>query len=216
MKRAFDFVGSLLGLVALSPVLLAITFMIRATSRGPVFYRGLRVGRGGNPFRILKFRTMVANADQLGGSSTATDDDRITAVGKVLRKYKLDELPQLFNVLLGEMSFVGPRPEVQAYVDLYTTVELPILDLRPGITDWASIWNSDEGAVLAGHPDPDRAYLELIRPTKLRLQLLYAQNSSMWVDCKILFYTFWKLLRKQWQPKELSTLNWLDTLQSAA
>jgi lipopolysaccharide/colanic/teichoic acid biosynthesis glycosyltransferase len=204
MKRLFDVVLSLLGLIVLSPVLTALALTIKLTSPGPVYYRGLRVGRRGRPFHILKFRTMVANAEQLGGTSTANGDARVTPIGRVLRRYKLDELPQLINVLRGEMSFVGPRPEVQEYVDLYTTAEMPILELRPGITDWASIWNSDEGAILAGAADPDRAYLEFIRPTKLKLQLLYAERHTLWIDCKILWYTASKLVRKDWLPKELA------------
>lgn len=133
---------------------------------GPVFYRGVRVGRNGKLFRIYKFRTMVVNAEKIGGSSTADDDPRITRIGKFIRKHKLDELPQLINVLKGEMSFVGPRPEVQHYVNMYTAEEKAMLSVKPGITDWASLWNSDEGAILAGSPDPEKTYMEEIRPEK--------------------------------------------------
>lgn len=173
-------------------------------SDGQVFYRGARVGRFGKPFPIYKFRTMVANAEKIGGSSTADDDPRITRIGRLLRKYKLDELPQLINVLKGEMSLVGPRPEVQEYVDMYTGEEKAILQLRPGITDWASLWNSDEGAILAGSEDPDKAYLELIRPTKLKLQLQYVRDHSLWVDIEILILTVLKLLQKDRVPKEIA------------
>lgn len=206
LKRLFDFACSVSGLVVSSPLLLALTAAIKLTSRGPVFYRGKRVGRFGKPFRIFKFRSMVINAESVGGSSTSDRDPRITGVGRFMRKCKLDELPQLFNVLLGQMSFVGPRPEVQQYVDLYTEEEKAILDLRPGITDWASIWNSDEGAILAGCDDPDKGYEELIRPTKLRLQLFYARRHSLWIDLKIIFYTLYAILKKDFLPREIRDL----------
>ncbi|MCG6537281.1 MAG: sugar transferase, partial [Syntrophales bacterium LBB04] len=148
-----------------------------------------RVGYHGKVFRIYKFRTMVVDAEKLGPSSTSSHDARITRLGKYLRKYKLDELPQLINVLIGDMSLVGPRPEVKKFTDMYTAEEKVILTVRPGITDWASIWNSDEGAILAGSIDPDKAYLELIRPTKLKLQLRYVRERSFWVDLKIIFLT---------------------------
>lgn len=171
------------------PVLLFLAVAIRLDSPGPGFYRGVRVGRGGRRFRIFKFRTMVVNADRIGGPSTADDDPRITRVGKVLRKFKLDELPQLLNVLSGDMSFVGPRPEVPFYADRFTPEERAILSVRPGITDWASLWNSDEGAFLAGAADPEQVYLERIRPEKIRLQLRYIRESSLAVDLHILYQT---------------------------
>ena len=147
------------------------------------------MGRFGKLFRIYKFRTMVANAENLGGLSTADDDPRITKTGKFLRKYKLDELPQLINVLKGEMSFVGPRPEVQHYVDMFTEEEKAISSVRPGITDWASLWNPDEGAILAGSSDPEKAYMEKIRPQKIKLQMKYVREQSFWSDLKIIFLT---------------------------
>lgn len=189
LKRAIDLTVSLLGLVALSPLMLLVALLIKFDGGGPVFYRGRRVGRFGRPFLVLKFRTMVVNAERLGGPSTADDDPRITRVGKVLRKYKLDELPQLINVLKGEMSLVGPRPEVQHYVDMYSDEERAILSVRPGVTDWASLWDSDEGALLAGAEDPEAAYLEYIRPTKLRLQLHYVRTQSLLTDLRILALT---------------------------
>jgi len=192
-----------IGLVMLAPALLVIAVAVRVSSQGPALYRGVRVGRFGKAFKILKFRTMVVDAEKLGGPSTADGDQRITRVGRFLRAFKLDELPQLLNVLIGDMSIVGPRPEVQKYVDLYTTEETAILRLRPGITDWASIWNSDEGAVLAGCSDPDRAYEELIRPTKLRLQLKYASECSLFVDLRILVATAARLVVRDWMPAEL-------------
>lgn len=189
-KRLFDLLCSFLGLILLSPVLIYLACCIKLEDGGPVFYRGLRVGLKGRPFRIFKFRTMVVNAEIIGGSSTADDDSRITKIGKKLRKYKFDELPQLFNVLCGDMSIVGPRPEVKYYTDQYTSEEKAILKIRPGITDWASIWNADEGAVLAGAADPEKAYAELIRPKKLKLQLKYVYERSLLIDLKIIFLTF--------------------------
>ena len=203
MKRCVDLVVAVAALVVLAPFLGAIACRIRRESPGPVLYRGRRAGRGGRSFRIFKFRTMVVDAERLGGPTTAGDDARLTALGALLRRYKLDELPQLLNVVKGEMSLVGPRPEVLSKVARYSREEKRILHVRPGITDWASIWNADEGAALAGLGDPDQAYERLIRPTKLRLQLMYCEQSSLWVDSKILFYTLIKLCRRDWLPPEL-------------
>jgi lipopolysaccharide/colanic/teichoic acid biosynthesis glycosyltransferase len=189
LKRLFDIVLSLFGLILISPVLVTLAIMIKKEDRGPVFYRGVRVGRFGKLFRIFKFRTMVVNAEKLGGPSTADDDARITKVGNFIRKFKLDELPQLINVLKGEMSIVGPRPEVQMYVDMFTEEERAILSVRPGITDWASIWNPDEGGILAGSLDPEKTYMEKIRPEKIRLQLKYLRERSFWNDLKLIAQT---------------------------
>ena len=194
-KRWFDIIVSLIGLILLFPPFLLMAFFIKVEDRGPIFYRGVRVGRYGKPFRIFKFRTMLVNAEELGGPSTADDDPRITKIGRLLRKYKLDELPQLINVLKGEMSFVGPRPEVQHYVDMFTEKERVILSVRPGITDWASLWNPDEGAILAGSPDPEKAYMEKIRPTKIELQLKYLKKRSFWIDLQIIAQTFLAILK---------------------
>ena len=207
MRRVIDVLFALCALIVFSPLMIAIAFLIKREDGGPVFYRGRRVGRGGVPFRMFKFRSMVLNAERLGGTATSDDDDRITRAGKLLRKYKLDELPQLINILVGDMNLVGPRPEVQKYVDMYSDLEREILTARPGITDWASIWNSDEGAVLAGSPDPERAYEELLRPTKLKLQMLYVRNRTLWTDLKILFYTARKLVDKRFVPAELAAYN---------
>ena len=189
LKRALDLAASAIGLALSSPVLLVIAVLIKLSDGGPIFYRGFRVGRDGVPFRMLKFRTMVVDAERRGGPSTADDDSRVTVIGRVLRKYKLDEIPQLISVLIGDMSLVGPRPEVERYVRLLTDEERVILSVRPGLTDWATLWNSDEGAVLAGAADPERAYLELIRPEKIRLQLEYVRRRSFWVDLVILVQT---------------------------
>lgn len=189
LKRLFDIVLSFIGLVVFLPLMATIMALIKKENGGSVFYRGIRVGRYGSPFKIFKFRTMVVDAEKLGGPSTTDDDPRITKTGKFLRKYKLDELPQLINVLKGEMSFVGPRPEVKQYVDMFTEEEKAILNVRPGITDWASLWNPDEGAILAGSSDSEKAYMEKIRPQKLKLQLKYVKEQSFWSDLKIIFLT---------------------------
>jgi lipopolysaccharide/colanic/teichoic acid biosynthesis glycosyltransferase len=202
-KRVFDIIVAAIGLVLLAPTLALIALMVKLRSAGPALYRGTRVGLGGKLFSMLKFRTMVVNAESLGGSATAADDQRLTSIGKFLRRYKLDELPQLLNVLAGDMSLVGPRPEVQKYVGLYSPEEQAILSVRPGITDWASIWNSNEAAVLEGSRDPEKAYEELIRPTKITLQLLYVRNHSLLMDLKILLHTGLKLINEDWIPKEL-------------
>ena len=178
-----------MALAVLAPLLCALAVCIWLEDRGPVLYRGLRVGLGGKPFRIFKFRSMVINAEKIGGPSTADGDPRITRVGRFVRKYKLDEWPQLINVVMGDMSLVGPRPEVPQYVALYSEEERAILTVRSGITDWATLWNPDEGAVLAGSPDPEKTYLEKIRPVKIRLQLHYVRTRSLWTDLTIIART---------------------------
>lgn len=203
-KRLFDLVLSSVGLVLISPILIIIAVWIKLDDPGPVFYRGERIGRFGQPFRIFKFRSMVVDADRIGGPSTSQEDPRVTRSGRFIRRYKLDELPQLINVFLGQMSFVGPRPEVRKYVEQYTSDERVILEVRPGITDWASIWNADEGAVLSSYPDPDWAYEHIIRPTKLKLQLDYVHHNSLWIDIKIIVYTLWRIVKPSFYPRELS------------
>jgi lipopolysaccharide/colanic/teichoic acid biosynthesis glycosyltransferase len=192
-KRLSDILISSIVLLFAAPIIAALALMIKKEDRGPVLYRGVRTGLGGKPFRIFKFRTMVVDAEKIGGSSTADDDPRITRMGKLIRRYKFDELPQFLNVLLGDMSLVGPRPEVKYYTDMYTESEKAILTVRPGITDWASLWNSDEGAALAGIKDPEKYYLEKIRPEKIRLQLEYVQRRSFLTDMSILVRTFWAI-----------------------
>ena len=196
LKRFFDIILSFVALIFLSPLFAVISILTKLDSRGTVFYRGLRVGRHGKIFKIFKFRTLVMAAEKLGGASTANDDPRITKAGKFLRKYKLDELPQLINVFKGEMSFVGPRPEVKQYVDMFTEEEKSILSVRPGITDWATLWNPDEGAILAGSSDPEKTYMEKIRPEKIRLQLKYVKDRSFLTDVKIIILTLLALVKK--------------------
>jgi lipopolysaccharide/colanic/teichoic acid biosynthesis glycosyltransferase len=189
-KRLVDVVAAGGGLLALSLPLAAVAVAIKLDSPGPVFYRGERVGRYGKSFRIFKFRSMRVN-DGSGPNTTSANDERVTRFGKIIRKYKLDELSQLINVVLGDMSLVGPRPEVQWCVDLFTEEERAILNVRPGITDWSSIKFHNEGEIIAnsGYADPDQAYLALVRPEKLHLQLKYVRECSVVTDFKILFET---------------------------
>jgi lipopolysaccharide/colanic/teichoic acid biosynthesis glycosyltransferase len=194
MKRIFDIVASSLALLILSPFLVVFALIVKLCSPGPVFYRGLRAGRFGKPFRILKFRTMVINADKIGGPSSSADDPRITHIGSFLRRYKLDEFPQFINVLRGEMSLVGPRPEVLQEVVLYTAEEKRLLDVRPGITDWASIKFRNEGELLRGSADPHQEYREKIRPEKIRLGLEYVRSNSLMTDCRIIIRTLKSVL----------------------
>lgn len=195
LKRLFDIIFAGLGLVFLLPIFLMMSLMIKWGSKGPVFYRGQRVGRFGKIFRIYKFRTMIVNAEKIGASSTADDDPRLTKTGKFLRKYKLDELPQLINILKGEMSFVGPRPQVAWAVKLYSQKESALLRLRPGITDFASLEFPNEGEILRNSQNPDKDYLEKIHPEKMRLALQYLKEQSLWTDFKIIL----KTLKIIWQ-----------------
>ena len=189
MKRTSDFAIAAIGLVLLSPLFLLLAILIKLDSPGPVFFRQVRVGLHGKPFRIFKFRTMVVNADKLGGPSTTADDRRVTRIGRWIRRFNLDEPAQLINVLKGEMSIVGPRPEVPQYVALFSEEEKEILSVRPGITDWATLWIRDEGRLLAGSDDPERAYLEKIWPEKHRLALEYVRGRSLAVDFEIMART---------------------------
>jgi len=195
LKRTFDMILSLVAILLIGPLFLWIAFFIKKEDKGPIYYRGVRVGRHEKIFRIFKFRTMVVNAEKLGGPSTADDDPRVTKTGKLLRKYKLDELPQLINILMGEMSFVGPRPEVPMEVETYNYEEKRILNVKPGITDFASLTFHNEGEILKGSSDPHQAYREKIRPEKLRLALKYVDNHSFLIDLKIIFKTIKTLVR---------------------
>jgi lipopolysaccharide/colanic/teichoic acid biosynthesis glycosyltransferase/SAM-dependent methyltransferase len=185
-KRLLDLVIVAPLALFVSPFALVVAAIIKLRDRGPILYQAQRVGRGGDEFTMLKFRTMVVDAEVVGGSSTSSKDPRITAVGHTLRRWKLDELPQLINVLRGEMSLVGPRPQVRWDVDRYTEDERRLLTVRPGITDWASIKFRDEGEILAAEEDPDEAYDRLIRPDKIRLGLRYVDSASVRTDLGIL------------------------------
>ncbi len=194
IKRLFDLVFSFLGLIITSPLLVLVAIIIKISSPGPVFFRGERIGKNGKAFKMFKFRTMVPNAEKLGGPSTAGDDPRLTKIGKFLKKFQFDELPQLINVFKGEMSFVGPRPEVPFYVNMMSEEEKKIILLiKPGMTDWASLWNFHEGKILEGSPDPEKTYMEKIRPEKIRLQIKYVKNRSFLTDIKIAFKTILKI-----------------------
>jgi len=195
IKRLFDIIFSFLGLVLVLPLLGGVAFLIKLDSKGSVFYRGERVGKNGKLFKVYKFRTMLPNAESLGGPSTSDDDPRLTKMGKFLRKYKLDELPELINVLKGEMSLVGPRPEVLLEVETFDErTKKTILSIKPGLTDFASLWNIQEGEILKGAKDPHKVYREKIKSEKIRLQLEYVKKRSFLTDLKIIFMTLKKLL----------------------
>ena len=205
MKRAFDLISALVALSMLSGFLLLIALLIKHEDGGPAFYRGVRVGRLGKTFRLFKFRTMVVDAERIGGPSTADDDPRVTRLGRILRKYKLDELPELLNVIIGDMSLVGPRPEVKSEVDSYTDEERLLLTVRPGITDYSSIKFHDEGEILRGSSNPHEAYLRLIRPQKVALGLQYVREASFLVDLKILALTVTTLVKSRTSGRTLAT-----------
>lgn len=192
-KRAFDLCGAIFGLILLCPVFLLSALAIRCTSPGEILFRQERMGRNGKPFIIYKFRTMYQ--DNTGLKITTSGDSRITSVGRILRKTKLDELPQLFNVLKGDMSFVGPRPEVRDYTDLYTEEQRQVFLVRPGITGLASIRYRNENDILSASRDPNWTYIHEIMPEKLRLDLEYIPNASVWYDIRLIFETFVAIIK---------------------
>jgi len=196
MTRLFDILASALGLLFLFPLLLLFAILVKLDSVGPVFYRGMRTGRYGIPFSIYKLRTMVVEAEKVGGTSTAANDFRITRTGRFLRKYKLDKLPQLMNVLKGEMSIVGPRPEVEEYTNRYTEEERIVLMVRPGITDYASIRFVNLGEVL-GSENADQVYVDQVRPIKNKLRVKYVRERSFSGDMKIILLTLFTLMRRR-------------------
>jgi lipopolysaccharide/colanic/teichoic acid biosynthesis glycosyltransferase len=197
LKRSFDFAAALVGLILLSPLLLPTLVAIWLQDFRSPFYIAPRVGRGGNPFPMVKLRSMVVNADKTGLASTSATDRRITKVGRFVRAYKLDEAGQLWNVLLGQMSLVGPRPQVPSEVDRYTDEERKLLLAKPGVTDLASIVFSDEGDILKGCDDPDLRYNQVIRPWKSRMGLLYVEKRSFGVDLKLIWLTLVALVKKE-------------------
>ena len=194
MIRFLDFIFSLLGIILLFPVFLVLYFAVRLESKGDGFYKQLRVGRGGTDFYVYKFRSMRIGADKQGLITVGGRDPRITQVGYFIRKYKLDELPQLFNVLKGDMSLVGPRPEVRKYVELYTDEQRKILSVRPGITDYASIEYVDENTILGQADDADKAYVERILPDKIQYNMKYINHRSVKEYIKIIFLTIWSII----------------------
>ena len=195
MIRFFDIVLSCLGLLLLSPLFVVVAVWIVIDNPGPIFYRQMRVGKDGKDFGLLKFRSMRIGADKESLITIGEHDSRITRAGYYIRKYKLDELPQLWNVLVGDMSLVGPRPEVRKYVDMYTDEQRLVLSVRPGITDYASIEYIDENRLLAQAEDPDRTYIEEIMPAKIALNMRYIEHQTLGEYLKIIFLTFAKIIR---------------------
>lgn len=194
IKRIFDVICSSLGLIVLSPMLIIVTILIKKGSDGPVFFKQIRVGENEKEFLILKFRTMVVDAEKLGKQITIGNDSRITKIGILLRKYKLDELPQLINVFKGEMSLVGPRPEVPRYVKLYTEEQRKVLKIKPGITDLASLRYKDENELLGDKQDPEAFYISTVMPDKLSLNLEYMKKNNVIFDIYIIIKTIVKCI----------------------
>ena len=195
MIRFFDFILSLVGLVVLAPILIVLAIWIKIDSKGPVFYKQVRVGQNGIDFGLFKFRSMVVDADKKGLITVGGRDPRITRSGYFIRKYKLDELPQLINVLVGDMSLVGPRPEVRKYVDLYTDEQQKVLSVKPGITDYASIEYMDENEILGKSSDPEKTYIEEIMPEKIKYNMKYINNKNLFEYFKIILLTVLKIVR---------------------
>ena len=195
MIRFFDLIFSIMGLVILSPLFIVLYLLIRIESKGGGFYSQERIGKNGKPFKLYTFRSMRIGSDKKGLITIGEKDNRITKTGFILRKYKLDELPQLWNVFIGDMSLVGPRPEVKKYTDLYTEEQKQVLHVRPGITDWASIKYVDENKILGESKTPDEAYVNLIMPNKIKLNMVYIQNQTLGEYFKIIFTTFKEIVR---------------------
>lgn len=195
MIRFFDILFSGIGLIILSPLFLVLYILIRLESKGGGFYSQQRIGKDGVPFNLYKFRSMRKDADKKGLITVGGHDPRITKIGYFIRKYKLDELPQLFNVLKGDMSLVGPRPEVEKYTKLYTPEQRKVLSVVPGITDWASIEYVDENVILGKAEDPDKAYIEQVMPDKIKYNMKYINNRSVGEYFKIIFTTFYRIIR---------------------
>lgn len=197
MKRFFDIVASALGLIVLSPLLLVVAIWVKLDSEGPVFFRQVRVGRYNKDFRIFKFRSMRVGSDKGSQVTIGGRDPRVTRSGYFIRKFKIDELPQLINVLVGDMSLVGPRPEVRHYVDYWTPEQMRVLDVRPGITDPASIRFRNENELLAKAKNPEKYYVEVIMPQKIKLYLEYVNQASFWYDLKLILQTFKVIIRER-------------------
>ncbi len=206
IKRIFDITFSLFGIILLSPLFIPCLFLVWVQDFHSPFYIAPRVGKNGKVFKMVKIRSMIINADKTGVDSTSSDDMRITSVGKVIRKLKLDELSQLWNVLIGDMSLVGPRPNVKSETDLYTKIEKNLLKVKPGITDFSSIVFSDEGDILSGSDDPDLLYNQLIRPWKSRLSLFYIEESGLIIDIKLILLTVLSILNREKALQALSKI----------
>lgn len=194
IKRIMDIVLSIFGIIVMAIPMIIISIAIKLNSKGPVLFRQVRVGKDGELFKINKFRTMITDAEKKGMQITVGKDNRITSVGHILRKTKLDEFPQLFNVLFGEMSFVGPRPEVPKYVDLYDDYQKNVLKVKPGITDLASIEYRDESSILGQSSDPEKSYVEEVLPEKLKLNMKYIKNMTVFYDLKLIFKTLHRIV----------------------
>ena len=194
LKRIFDFILALIGILFLLPLFILISVIIKVDSSEPIFYKQIRVGKNNKDFKLFKFRTMASGSDKQGLITVGNNDSRITKPGAFLRKYKLDELPQLINVLIGDMSLVGPRPEVRKYVSLYTEKQLNVLSVKPGITDIASIRFSNENELLKGQNEPEKFYIETIMPEKLKLNLEYINKMNFFYDLKLIFLTIQKII----------------------
>ena len=197
MKRLFDIIASGCGLLFLSPLLLCVAIWIKWDSEGPVFFRQVRVGRYNKDFRIFKFRSMRVGSDKGSLVTIGGRDSRVTRSGYFIRKYKIDELPQLINVFIGDMSLVGPRPEVRHYVNYWTTEQMHVLDVRPGITDPASIKYRNENELLEKADDPEKYYIEVIMQEKIRLYLEYVKNASLGYDIQLIFQTIWTIFKER-------------------
>jgi lipopolysaccharide/colanic/teichoic acid biosynthesis glycosyltransferase len=195
MKRLFDFFASLIGLILISPILLVIGLIIVIGSKGPVFYIQKRIGKHAVPFNLYKFRSMKVGSDKKGLLTLGDNDVRVTKIGYFIRKYKIDELPQLINVLKGDMSLVGPRPEVSKYVELYNNFQKQILSVKPGITDRASIKYRDEAEMLTKQEDPETFYIKQIMPDKVEINIEYIKNANFFSDINVIFSTVFKILK---------------------
>jgi len=211
IKRLFDILASFFGLLVAIPIFLPVMFLVWKEDKKSPFYIASRSGKNGVAFKMVKLRSMIVGADNSGVDSTSGNDMRITSIGHKIRRYKLDELIQLWNVLIGDMSLVGPRPNVKTETDLYTNVEKELLSVRPGITDFSSIVFSDEAEILEDEDNPDLAYNQLIRPWKSRLGLIYIKNQSFLLDLQLILYTVVAIISKQkaliWVAEKLSKLN---------
>ena len=197
MKRSFDIVLSAISLTIIFPIIILLAVILWLQDFKNPFYIPRRVGENGKIFKMVKFRSMIVDAELSGINSTSLEDHRITPIGRILRAYKLDEVTQLFNILTGSMSFVGPRPNVQDEVKLYTQTEMKLFSVKPGVTDFSSIVFSDEAEILSGKEDPNLSYNQLIRPWKSRLGIIYIENQSLWLDFQLIFYTFVSLFSKE-------------------
>ncbi len=195
MKRFFDIIVSFFSLLFFAPILLVVSVIVKLTSAGPVFYRQIRVCKNNKDFKIFKFRTMRVDSDKLGLLTVSGSDERITKVGYYLRKYKLDELPQLINVFIGNMSLVGPRPEVRKYVDLYSPKQMKVFNVKPGITDLASIEFRNENEILSKVDNPNQYYIDVILPKKIEINLKYIENRTIWKDISVIINTFKVILK---------------------